>query len=353
MPLPLEKYKARTKEKFQAYVSRYAEDLTINFSWGWVSRSPYIDLDFIRKWRDKSWCWWFLSANPSISLEDKIKTKAEFPWRWAEIINNFQDYELVKDQVFSIESFSLGFSHENKNIIEDVEKYPNFPWNWVAISNNVNISEDFAVKYKKQLIPEYLAGNKAISIEFLRTSSWPLRWIANNQNVNDQTFHLLFDKKSFKCNECRDNLTSNHGISMNFILSNPQYDWNSELINYRDDITEEHIKNYPFFPWDWKLISGCSSIDKEFLKSHPKVSLEDLYIFHNGMTIDEVEELHLTPRQISSNSLLGSKKDKIKFLREYYAVRRIEQAFLDCYWLPTYRFCRNRLEKEYEEMFGT
>ena len=54
-------------------------------------------------------------------------------------------------------------------------------------------------------------------------------------------------------------------FSLDFILSNRYMGWNEDLINYRTDITKEHIIRYSDFPWDWEIISGCSSIDKNFL----------------------------------------------------------------------------------------
>jgi len=315
-----------------------------------------LDLHFIRKWRQKPWNWHYLSRNPSFSIKDKIETIKEFPWFFFSIQSM---EEFVQIQKYTTRISVFDFCVHDKLIVTDVETYKDFQWDWVAISLNENITEDFVLKYKDKFLEqdqclENLAQNPALSIDFLKKTidefHWDTAFIAANPNVNDVNFFLFFGEESFKCYETGNRLSENEGIPIWFMAIYPHFDWNIELINFRSDITEEHIKKYPNFPWFWEIISGCRSIDKNFLKNHPKTNMKEFYMRHAGLTIDEVE--HLSPDLIRSNDLLGTDEDKLEYLRKYNAVRVIGNAFFNCYWFVDYAFCRKRLNKRYDELFG-
>ena len=350
MSTPLELYTRKQKKKFQAYVEKYIEDLSLD--WSWVSRVPLLDVQFIDKWKNKPWNDFWLSNNPSISEEDKIKRgfrgKFEF--------ESMEEYETRFSPTlhfgFGFNAGEMSLSRHDKNIVNDVELYPHFPWVWSVISCNPNITEEFVMKNINKLCTEYIAWNKAMSIDFLKSlPHMKKEYIAHNPNLNERNLFSVFFKDDIKTNKAiRDNLTENLGISLDFILSNLHLGWNEELVSFRTDITKEHILRYPDFAWDWSIVSGCSSIDKHFLLSYPKTVLSEFYKHHNGLTIDEVEHLH--PVQISQNTLLGTLEEKKEYLRKYYAVRTIGNAFHDCYWFIEYAYCRERLNKRYDALYG-
>lgn len=348
---PLQKYKNKQKVKFQAYIERHIDNP--NLCWRWVSRVPLLDLTFLRKWRTQPWSWQYLSCNPCFSKSDKLSTKDEFPWSWwsTKDMTTMEDYLSVDDGTCGFYNFSL----INENIVLDVEKYPQFEWNWVAISLNPHISEKFVFKYKDQLDFNFVAENKAISIKFLYHTKSKFNWdsthIARNPNLNDENFFLFFGKRSFKNSERANNLSENEGISIDFILSHPEFAWNKELVNYRSDITKEHILQYPNFDWRWGILSSCANIDKHFLLNHPRTILSEFYMYNSALTIDEVE--HLPPNEICCNLLLGTTDDKVNFLKKFYAVRIIGNAFFNCYWHYEFAYCKARLNKRYDELFGT
>uniref|UniRef100_A0A6C0KPM0 Uncharacterized protein n=1 Tax=viral metagenome TaxID=1070528 RepID=A0A6C0KPM0_9ZZZZ len=344
---PLEKYKSRQKTKFQAYVEKHINNPEL--SWLWVSRVPLLDLPFLRKWKSKSWNWQCLSRNSSFSKQDKQETKDEFPWSWFCVeIPTMEDYLFING-----DCGKYNFCISNVNIVEDIKKFPDFGWNWKAISLNKNINEEFVLEHKDKLVLDYLAGNPALSLEFLKQTMHKFHWntteIAQNPNVNAQNFFLFFNKHSFKCKERANNLTENESISLDFIFDNLHFEWNRELLNFRADITKEHILRYPDFEWNWGIISSCKSVDKKFLLNHSKTNFNEFYSYHSGLIIDEVE--HLSPNQISCNLLLGTLEEKIEFLRKFYAARVIGNAFFNCYWHYEYAYCKKRLNKRYDELF--
>ena len=345
---PLQKYERRQKKKFQSYIEKHIDDP--NLCWIWVSRVPLLDLKFIRKWREKRWNWFYLSLNRSFSHDLKIQTRDEFDWMFF-IFNSLEEYMPLKNN-----SSIFSFCQSDKSIVVDVENHPDFEWNWYAISLNRNITEDFVVKHKPKFFDylDVLSANPALSIDFFQNTIHVFYWntthIAANPNVNDANFFVFFNKKSFNVEARRNNLSENEGISLHFILHNRQFDWNVELVNYRSDITKEHILQYPDFCWNWNIISSCDQIDKEFLKTNEKTNMREFYFYNNSLTIDEVE--HLPPEMIQNNLLLGTTADKVNYLRKFYAVRRIGEAFFNCYWFVDYAYCRKRLNKRYDELFG-
>jgi hypothetical protein len=345
---PLEKYKHGQRKKFQAYVERHMDDS--NLCWIWVSRVPLLDFAFIRKWRHKPWNWFYLSLNKCFSHHQRVQTRDEFNWTFFNF-DSMEEYMLLKNN-----SSIFSFCQSDKAIVTDVEKYRDFEWNWYAICLNRNITEDFVVEYKSKLYDhlDVLSSNPALSIDFFKKTMDEFHWntthIAANPNVNDKNFSVFFDKRSFKVESRRCNLSENEGISLDFILKNQQFDWNVELVNYRSDITKEHILRYPDFCWYWDIISCCESIDKKFLKTNDKTNTFEFYHYNNALTIDEVE--HLSPEKIQNNLLLGTVTDKMEFLRKFNAVRIIENAFFNCYWFVDYAYCRKRLNKRYDELFN-
>jgi len=354
---PLEKYRLRQKKKFQAYVEKYADDPSLD--WTWVSRVPMLDIEFIDKWAHKRWNIFWLSTNPSISEEEKIKRGYKSDYSVLKSMDDFKKWghNLSPFGIMGFNAHTRWFSRYNKNIIQDVEMYPKFPWDWNEIAQNENITEDFVTKNLYRIDKNSVCWNNSISIEFFRSMleqnvcRWRKREIAYNTNLNEHNLFSIFSEEEIKSSpEIQNTLTDNVGLSIDFIMTTLRLGWNRELINFRPDLTKEHILKYPDFPWEWNIISGTSSIDKNFLKTHPNTNFTEFYKYHSGLTIDEVE--HMTPDEISENKLLGTLDEKADYLRQYYACRVIGNAFFNCYWFVDYAYCRKRLDKRYDELFG-
>lgn len=349
MATPLAKENLRQKKRFQAYIEKYIH--SPNIDWYWLSVHPLIDAPFVKKWKEKSWNLFWLRENPGLSKEEKIELGCRPPID----LRSVEEFKkIVKENYETYQECIMGLSLYDINIVEDVKNHPDISWDWVHISMNEHITEDFVRSYHR-LLGCYWAGNKAISTAFLKEMREKIHVndedIATNPNLNEHSMFFFFSEKDLLTKTKINNaLAQNPGISVDFILRNPQLRWDPTYVSSRDDITKEHILTYPDFPWDWGKISSAKSIDKNFLRTHPLTNMDCFYSGHCGLTIDEVE--HLPPWKISSNMLEGTIEEKADYLRRYHAVRKIGNAFYTCYWFPEYAFCRERLNKRYNTLFG-
>jgi hypothetical protein len=117
----------------------------------------------------------------------------------------------------------------NKNICKDVDSNPNFMWNWNFICLNNSINEAFLLKHKEKwfhdkFFYQYISLNPSISLKFLFSCQVPLSYIATNPNVNEKNFHIYFSKEIVNnSEEIQNALTENECISIDFILTHPEY----------------------------------------------------------------------------------------------------------------------------------
>lgn len=341
MLTPLANYNLLQRKKFQAYIEKHMPSAHY-WKW-WISNVHLVDIDFVLKWRDKPWSFSLLARNPGITKEDRIKTRHLFDW-------DFSDIDTMEDYVRLGLTNSHAFSSRDKNILSDFYEFPDFPWSWEGISSNPHISEEFILKHRNKLNAAFLTENPAVTIEFIRKTwdqiSWDVFGISENPNISDDNFHYFFDKNSPQ--NVINNLSER--LSFEYILSHPEFSWNIEILCFRDDLTKEIIIAHPDFPWDWEILSCSYNLDKKWMLSQPKVDLEKFYMYNSNLSIDDVE--HLLPSQILGNTLQGSLEEKAEFLRRYYAARTISNLFHDVYWFVDYAFCRKRLNKIYDELFG-
>ena len=102
-----------------------------------------------------------------------------------------------------------------------------------------------------------------------------------------------------------------------------------------------HITILPLLPYSIHLVS-CQN---NYITSIPILpeSLEEFYIFG------------FNPIANSIDKGFGSWTKYRKFQRlmlKYYA-NKIGEWFMDCKMNPKYKYCRDRLQKEYEELYTT
>jgi hypothetical protein len=354
MSTPLAKYEKRQRQKFQKYIEENIRELTQMSWYWWISRVPLIDVDFILKFKAKSWSSCFISQNEGISKQDKINSRHLIHWDLSYIVDTMEEY--VEWGLTCVSSISK----RDKNIVADVYNYPEFPWVWYSIARNPYITEQFILDNYGLLQHhmDELSANPAVSIDFVVRTEHKIKWnklgLSLNPNLTGENFRLVFsesdltDEQFWSQKTIIDNLSER--LSLDFVLSHPEIPWNTDLVCFRNDIKKEHIVTYPGFPWVWEAVSSCHSIDKNWIVEHPKAVLENVYRYNWTLTVDEV--LHLPPAFIEGNLLMGTFEDKTEFLRNYYAVRKIEKAFHDCYWFVEYEFCRKRMNKRYDELFG-
>jgi len=361
MKTALEKYNLIQKKKFQNYINPYIEN-NEKINWSWLSRITWIDIHFVIKWKNKPWNFHILSNNPAFSKEDKIKTKHFLFWHEPQKpIHSMEEYlfargKLLQSETMAQKMLRLQFCMENKNICNDVELYPNFKWDWDEISTSKYVTEEFILKNKNKFDFEFLSENEHVSLSFIQKTMdilpWDLPHIILNPNFKECHVFDFIKEPHYKDKRIIKKLCQQENISIDFIMTHFRDYFNCEAIHYRTDLSVEHILKYQDICWDWRVISrGYSTkISKSFLLSHPNLIQEEFYMFNSNLTVDDI--LHLHPKKIEGNFLLGTIEDKIAFMRQYYAVRIISNAFYNCYWFVDYSYCRKRLNKRYDELFN-
>lgn len=357
MKTPLEKYNFDQNKKFQNYITNFIEK-DENLNWNWLSRIQWIDIDFVLKYKNKPWNSFILSYNSSISKEDKEKTKHMFTWhKPMGSVKSMEEYNLLRSEVpknsFQQRLLLLNFFCNDKNIVNDVELYPDFPWDWSEISTNLYITEEFVLKYRHNFDFNFLSANKAMSISFIKNTfdflPWDNEYIFLNPNLQEADISYFYKIK--KCEISIKRVCQNEKISIQYLITHFPNLLHWEWLSVRTDLSDKDIITNPNAPWCWHVISkGYSkNISKQFLLSHPKVDKTKLYKYYDGFTVDEI--LHCHPNEIDGSNLQGTLEDKMKYLQAYYAVRVISNAFYNCYWFVDYAYCRKRLNKRYDELF--
>lgn len=352
MCTPLQSWKNDRKKKFSEYIEKNIEEINHTPSlWEYISESWMIDINFVKKWKDKELDWDAVTENDSIT-EDDIRNNPDLPWsRFWKNTQSMQIERALEINSDELSIFSMYMSRDNMNIIENVKRMPDFPWNWECISINPNITEEFVVEYKG--CPwnfDSLSSNKAISIEFILKTMDDYPWsksMASNPNLNKDNLFKIFDESEVRSYSYQ--LTPNLGIDLRFILSTLHLGWHHIYINQRSDLTGEIIEQFPDFDWRWPIICKHSA-DKKYITSHPKFYRDLFQRYNKTSIIDEV--MHLEPRFVLRNERVGSIDEIVEFMRKKKAVKIIETAFLQAYWSTEYKLGRKRLMAEYESFFG-
>ena len=266
----------------------------------------------------------------------------------------FQNYILQHKNLNSRNWLSWISSHPILNDREFLEKQKlktmieNETWDWNYISWNANITEDFVLKHKDKPFDFYfLTDNKAISVEFILKTmdilNWSIECISSNPNMTNTLLLKIMKHYPRISEDLRwESLTTNEGISIDFIFSNRHLPWAMYEISSRKDITYEVVCKYNTFAWNWKDLCRFSKIDVDILK---KYNFEETHA-NSNLSVYDIHDMNPELLSVYCNPLKGGKE---RFLKEYIAVGRISRWFCDCYWMPQYPLCRKRLEKEYNE----
>lgn len=350
----MHKYKAEQEKYLLQYIEKNEHDIfETHMGRNWISNVSCMSMKILQKYREKQWDWSCLSNNKAISKQEKIATRKIFPWCFTDIIETMDDYLHFGGHFQTQHPFFFTFSKKNKNICKEVEVYPDFPWNWDGIAQNQNVTESFILKHLTYFSKKhYLVFNRALSVDFLLSLKIPMEDVASNPNLNEKILGKYLSKDMInKSKIIQTKLSENTGISVDFILSHPEIDWNYEVICFREDLTENDILKYNLFFKKYKdIVSTCSNISKKFLQTYKDTDFDFFYRWHRGVTIKEV--MHLPVHNISMNTLEGTTEEKVEFCRAYYAVKKIETCFLKSYWSTEYKLGRKRLMKEYDELYN-
>ena len=93
-------------------------------------------------------------------------------------------------------------------------------------------------------------------------------------------------------------------------------------------------------------ISTCSSSETVEVFPAFKIKIRSKKF---RLITEEVKHLLYHPSNLTSISY----KSKIQTNQRFLAVRRIEKWWINNNWKPKYKRCRERLDREYQELFPT
>lgn len=276
----------------------------------------YNDLDenFIEKYIDKDWNWENLINRCSNNFINKHINK----------FKNFTDKIIDKYDFCDRSSF-------HKIIENNLE----LNWNWSLILKVVEL--DFIDKYLgvKFNWSNEISKNNNVNIEFINKhidKYWDFSLVNFNRNSYSRN-KLKYTKKFIESNE-NVLLTKNCNFSKYLLssLSPDDIDWGERL-----------ILKYPELEWDYSQIrrKSLETFPPKFIKEHRKlIQGESLF---GPLLRDEIYYYILMKSKINLRA---------ENLMKTEACNKIGNWFLNIKYDPSYKYCRDRLNKEYNELYN-
>lgn len=202
-------------------VCRYPE-------WNWdyqgLSANPNITMDIINNNPQIPWCYYTMSSNPNIDIEYVIDHLNEKQFVDTIHLHNKDlcSKDEIEDDGFGWDFYTLSF---NKAITPQiVKKYPNLPWN----IQRLNVNPNFHMTDLEEL------------------GIFKIYHFVYNQNINESDALRLI---SYDGSVLFQNLNIKN-LSIDFILSYPDLDWDWGKVSFLPGVTIEHINKYPNKKWN-------------------------------------------------------------------------------------------------------
>lgn len=283
------------------------------------------------------------------------------------------------------------FKYVFKNLSKIINGYDNLLNMCILgniFKNNKNITIDEIDKCMTYIIDSYLECNTE----------------SNNQNLFNNISYIPNLKASFiyRCINldvnislsCWNRLSNNTSIE-EIARSIYEYNdsniflWNWDSISMKAKI--EDIGNYPNLPWKFNILHNCDFnkkiveanidkpwvfsllfknieydydfIDKYYYKNWNWNHIFDCYKIENGIIPLKFINKYISkcPSYVKNNVLkeikllkiklmINKKKEELKIKKQ--AVDKISYWFLKCKYNPNYKYCKNRLNKEYDSLYN-
>ena len=96
-------------------------------------------------------------------------------------------------------------------------------------------------------------------------------------------------KKEFFDFACRNGLSGNPNITIDYVHTTPNHPWNWEGLSRNPNITMDHVIANPGLPWDWKGLSQNPSITMDHVLANPDHPWDWYWVSRNSnITMDYV-----------------------------------------------------------------
>ena len=267
-----------------------------------LSKFKYINQCIINKYPDKSWDWEWLIENTDINVKKYISLKLlkKYSCKWDYntlhknlkitekfILNHpYQHWDIIKlirnKKITDFKSLSK-FKYMQQNVINKypsrqwdwewlientdiniveyyisfnlIEKY-SYKWNYYLLSRNLNLTENFILKYPHQNWNiEYLIKiNKITDFKSLSKFKYMTNYIIDEYPNNPWDWGWLIENT---------NINVEKYIPFN-LIEKYLYKWDYKYLSYNPNLTEDFILKYLYKNWDIKYLIN-KFIFKKFL----------------------------------------------------------------------------------------
>ena len=241
-------------------------------------------LKLLKKYPDKDWDWYNISANPNITI-NYVKNNIDKEWYFgllsynSNIINNSKEsFDFVFNNLDKNWNWYLLSKHLN---IEYIKNNIEIPWNWTGIAENENLNDEFVEKYIEYFSPQhftlmtrkskYIKNN--ISLDFI-LKNIRLNWCWNSIFKRDDVTKefLLNNMEYFNMNNiklCRWSISSNKNITLDIIESYDEKYWDWQGISANPNLTIDFIEKHINQDWNWYNISNNNNIPFHIIERFP------------------------------------------------------------------------------------
>lgn len=350
--------------------------------------------------------WSYISENINVTM-DTVLENPGLPWNYSHLSANRNiNYQIVKkhsDKPWDYKTLSLNPNITFDDVLSDISKQ----WDWNSLSVNKTLTLDIVRRYFHKFNPILLIHNKIITYEIIISNPqlpWKLNEIPYKTNLTfDNILEMYYVMKIKFTNEHWIFISEQKYINLEIVQQYRNLPWNFISFTRNPNITYEIMKQNKDIPWSYKNYIYNSNCDFNFVVQHRELDLDweyisehlvtleqflnhpDLPFCHNSIqmnkniTFDDLWKIpfikhnmnyislnrSITLKDIrenrgylwdwfwlSSSYFSAEKKEFIeKKKREWMAVYKIQQFYLERKLNPNYRIGRQNINKMYQELF--
>lgn len=333
--------------------------------------SMNLTIHTILTYKQIEWDWGYLTVHKQITIED-ILDHLDLPWVPTQIPNNpnftYQHYLLLKENyphlihnttyIFNVLSAKATY----QEIMECPEQY----WTTNCLRSPTIKKEDIIklVSYFTEKYPDH-------------SSEGHLAWnCCGNPNLSFNDVYDIFGECAFRFACACHNFTYedflkyplekwdvpslNLKLPLHYILAHPEYQWHwYSILAHSTELTYDTMHNLPDFLiqelkelWKHKSIPFDLCIKGVFFQNdnidpiERKRMMADILVYYRDHPPPVIAGHMYLLYILTSELFLEPSEEEIK---EYFAKKRIIRLLTEVHVNPSYKQCRKRLFREYEE----
>ena len=287
------------------FIYNHQDIINIEDLYHWMSSNITLNINHILLNATKSWHWYFISLNESITMND-VKNNLHLPWNYRQLSSNPNlTIKFVKKTINK--QWNWNAISCNKAItMDDVRYNQHLPWSYISLSKNPNLTIEFVTenlrnKKGSKMIPwdwNLITYNEAITMDDILNNPrlpWCYEWLPLNPNltldfvVNHLDNNWNWNWTNISCHEeismddfrkylypprnlvlplDYESLSENPNLTIDFVLENLSKPWDYSFVTSNKSITIEDICQNPQLNWRFKKMSHNKNINMEYILKH-------------------------------------------------------------------------------------